>query len=288
MAKFSSSSATRSVVDKYKFKFSKSLGQNFLTDDATVDKIINGANITDEDYIIEVGPGIGTLTHEMSKRAKKVVAIEIDKKLIPILEDTLSECENAEVVNADIMKLNIKELIDEKFQGNKVKLVANLPYYITTPIVMKFLEENIPVTDIVVMVQKEVAQRINAVPSTKDFGALSVAVQYYCDTDIVAKVPRHMFYPQPNVDSIVIGLRVRPYKKYQVENEDMFFAVVKASFGQRRKTLLNSLSSMGVLDKETIRKILAKVEIQETRRGETLSLEEFAKLSNEIFSQTKN
>lgn len=282
MDRLSSHRATKDIVDKHGFKFSKSLGQNFLIDDNVIDKIIDGARVKEGDKVIEVGPGIGTLTREMAKRAEKVVAVEIDKNLIPILKETLADFDNTEVVNEDILKVDINKLVDEKLSGGPVKLIANLPYYITTPIVMKFLEEDIPVTDIVVMVQKEVADRMNAVPSTKDYGALSVAVQYYCDTEIVAKAPRHMFIPQPKVDSTVIGLHIREEKKYKADNEQLFFKTVKAAFGQRRKTLLNSLSSMGVLDKSKIKEVLAEAGIDEKRRGETLSIEEFANLSNII------
>jgi len=282
MDRLSSHRATKDIVDKHGFKFSKSLGQNFLIDDNVIDKIIDGARVKEGDKVIEVGPGIGTLTREMAKRAEKVVAVEIDKNLIPILKETLADFDNTEVVNEDILKVDINKLVDEKLSGGPVKLIANLPYYITTPIVMKFLEEDIPVTDIVVMVQKEVADRMNAVPSTKDYGALSVAVQYYCDTEIVAKAPRHMFIPQPKVDSTVIGLHIRAEEKYKADNEQLFFKTVKAAFGQRRKTLLNSLSSMGVLDKAKIKEVLAEAGIDEKRRGETLSIEEFANLSNII------
>ena len=278
----SSHRATKEVVNKHNFKFSKSLGQNFLIDDNVIDRILEGARLSETDKIIEVGPGIGTLTREMGKVAENVVSIEIDKTLIPILQETLADLDNVEVVNEDILKVDVQGLIKEKLSGGPVKLVANLPYYITTPIVMKFLEEDIPVTDIVVMVQKEVADRMNAKPSTKDYGALSVAVQYYCDTEIVAKAPRHMFVPQPNVDSIVIGLHVRDEKKYVVDNEDIFFKTVKASFGQRRKTLLNSLGGLGFLSKDQIKEALKAANIDEKRRGETLSIDEFANLSNEI------
>ena len=282
MDRLSSHRATKEVVNKHNFKFSKSLGQNFLIDDNVIDRILEGARLSETDRIIEVGPGIGTLTREMGKVAENVVAIEIDKTLIPILKETLADLDNVEVVNEDILKVDVQGLINEKLNGGPVKLVANLPYYITTPIVMKFLEEDIPFTDIVVMVQKEVADRMNAKPSTKDYGALSVAVQYYCDTEIVAKAPRHMFVPQPNVDSIVIGLHVRDEKKYVVDNEDIFFKTVKASFGQRRKTLLNSLGGLGFLSKDEIREALQAANIDEKRRGETLSIDEFANLSNEI------
>lgn len=285
MDRLSSHKATKKVVEKHGFKFSKSLGQNFLIDDNVIDRILAGARLSEGDKIIEVGPGIGTLTREMGKVADQVVAIEIDKTLIPILQETLSDLENVEVINQDILKVNVEELVKEKLSGGPVKLVANLPYYITTPIVMKFLEENIPVTDIVVMVQKEVADRMNAGPGTKDYGALSVAVQYYCETEIVAKAPRHMFIPQPNVDSTVIGLHVRPERKYHVDNEEIFFKTVKASFGQRRKTLLNALGRLGFLSKDEIKEVLAEANIDEKRRGETLTIEEFATLSNKVNSR---
>ena len=282
MDRLSSHQATKEVVQKHNFKFSKSLGQNFLIDTNVIDRILEGARVKEGDYVIEVGPGIGTLTKEMGRSAEKVVAIEIDKTLIPILEETLEDFPNIEAINQDILKVNVQELVKEKLNGGPVKLVANLPYYITTPIVMKFLEEDIPVTDIVVMVQKEVADRMNAKPNTKDYGALSVAVQYYCDTEIVAKAPRHMFMPQPNVDSTVIGLHVREEQIYHVDNEDIFFKTVKASFGQRRKTLLNSLGGLGFLSKDQIKEALKEANIDEKRRGETLSIEEFASLSNAV------
>ena len=282
MDRLSSHKATKEVVQKHNFKFSKSLGQNFLIDTNVIDRILEGARVQEGDYVIEVGPGIGTLTKEMGRTAEKVVAIEIDKTLIPILEETLADFPNIEVINQDILKVDVQELVKAKLNGGPVKLIANLPYYITTPIVMKFLEEDIPVTDIVVMVQKEVADRMNAQPNRKDYGALSVAVQYYCDTEIVAKAPRHMFMPQPNVDSTVIGLHVREEKKYNVDNEDIFFKTVKASFGQRRKTLLNSLGGLGFLSKDQIKIALQEANIDEKRRGETLSIEEFASLSNAV------
>lgn len=285
--RLSSHKATMEIVKKHDFKFTKSLGQNFLIDDNIIDKIVDGSLAGQGDKVIEVGPGIGTLTRELASRSEKVMVVEIDKKLIPILGDTLSDFDNVTIVNEDIMKADIKDLIDKNLDGGPVKLVANLPYYITTPIIMRFLEEDINVNDIVVMVQKEVAERMNANPGKKDFGALSVAVQFYCDTEIVAKVPRHLFVPQPNVDSIVIALRVRPERKYKVEDEDLFFKIVKASFGQRRKTLLNSLTSMGILDKTDISAVLSVAGIDEKRRGETLSLEEFARLSDCMHSRIK-
>ena len=285
--RLSSHSATMDLVKRHGFKFTKSLGQNFLIDDNIVDKIVAGAGIGPSDKIIEVGPGIGTLTREMASRAGALMAVEIDKNLIPILADTLGDFENVKIVNEDIIKADIRGLIDENLSGGPVKLVANIPYYITAPIIMRLLEEDINVTDIVVMVQKEVAERMNAQPGGKDFGALSVAVQFYCDTEIVAKVPRHLFVPQPNVDSIVIALRVRPERKYRVDNEDLFFKVAKAAFGQRRKTLLNSIASMGNLSKDMVKEALEEAGIDPKRRGETLSLDEFANLSNVIGNKLK-
>lgn len=283
--KLSSHKATMDVVKKHDFKFTKSLGQNFLIDSNIVDKIIEGANISSNDRIIEVGPGIGTLTRELANKADKLAVIEIDKRLIPILEENLSEFYNVSIINQDIMKTDINKIIEENLDGCEVKLVANLPYYITTPIVMRFLEEKINVTDIVVMVQKEVADRMNAAPGKKDYGALSIAVQYYCDTQIISKVPRYLFVPQPKVNSMVIALRVRREKKYDVLDEKLFFNIVKAAFGQRRKTLLNSIFSMGIFDKLEISEILRDVCIDEKRRGETLNIEEFAKLSNHMYKK---
>ncbi|OPJ55069.1 16S rRNA (adenine(1518)-N(6)/adenine(1519)-N(6))-dimethyltransferase RsmA [Alkalithermobacter paradoxus] len=285
MERLSTPKATKEIVEKYGFKFSKSLGQNFLINSNIIDKIVDGAQISPGDYVIEVGPGIGTLTREMASIAKKVVAVEIDKTLLPILDETLKDSPNVEVVNEDILKCDIQKLVDEKLEGGPVKLVANLPYYITTPIVMKFLEENIPVTHIVVMVQKEVADRMKAVPSTKDYGSLSVAVQYYSDVDIVTTVPRSMFMPQPNVESTVIRLKSHKEPKYNVNDKDLFFRVVKASFSKRRKTILNALSTYGLeFSKDDIKESLKEANIEENRRGETLSIEEFVKLAN-VMSQ---
>ena len=242
------------------------------------------------DALIRVDPGssvcavqthcvLRTHLHTWVGKAALTAVCHID----PLFRTRVTgEFDHIEVVNQDILKVDVETLVKEKLDGGPVKLVANLPYYITTPIVMKFLEEDIPVTDIVVMVQKEVADRMNAVPSTKDYGALSVAVQYYCDTEIVAKAPRHMFIPQPNVDSTVIGLHVREERKYPVDNEDIFFKTVKAAFGQRRKTLLNALGGLGFLSKDDIKEVLQMANIDEKRRGETLSIEEFATLANAV------
>lgn len=283
MEKLSSPVKIRYIMDKYGFRFSKSLGQNFLIDANIVDKIVEGAGVTEEDVILEVGPGIGVMTESMAEVAEKVVAVEIDDSLMPVLEETLGHFDNVKVINNDILKVDIKALIKEEFGDKKPKVVANLPYYVTTPIVMRFLEEEIPVSDIVVMIQKEVADRMNAEPNNKNYGALSVAVQYYSETEIVTKVPRSVFMPQPNVDSTVIRLKLRDEPAVQVIDKAIFFMTVRASFGKRRKTLLNALSSSDLgIDKGDIKDLLIASDIEPSRRGETLSIDEFATLSNTI------
>lgn len=276
-------SRTKEIISKYGFRFSKSLGQNFLIDGNIITKICEGAEITEQDGVIEVGPGIGTLTQQLSKYAKKVVAIELDTKLLPILEETLEGIDNVQVINNDILKVDIEKLIEDEFEGLDVKVVANLPYYITTPIIMKLLESRLNIKSISVMIQKEVAMRMNANPGGKDYGALSVAVQYYSDPKIIANVPSSVFIPKPNVDSAVIKLDI--YKKPPVEvlDEKLMFKVVKSAFGQRRKTILNALSGGYLdLDKETIKKVLEIAEIDPQKRGEVLSIEDFAHISDTI------
>ncbi|SDJ82294.1 16S rRNA (adenine(1518)-N(6)/adenine(1519)-N(6))-dimethyltransferase RsmA [Natronincola ferrireducens] len=283
MDKIATPKKTKEIVQQYQFKFSKSLGQNFLIDENILNKIVEGADITKEDYVIEVGPGIGSLTQYIAERAKALTAIEIDKSLIPILQNTLQGYDNVEVIHEDVLKVDIKELIKEKFHGAKVKVIGNLPYYVTTPIIMRFLEEKVPMTSMTIMIQQEVAQRMEAKPSTKDYGALSVAVQYYCNPKILLKVPPSVFIPQPKVDSTVIRLDVLDKPKVHVEKEKLFFATVKDAFGKRRKTLLNALStgSLG-FDKDLVRQALGAAGIDEKRRGETLTIEEFATLANEF------
>lgn len=274
---------TKEVVQKYGFKFSKSLGQNFLIDENILNKIIDGASVTKEDYVIEVGPGIGTLTQALADQAKEVVAVEIDKSLLPILAETLGPCKNVSVVNADVLKLNLHGLIQEKFGGAPVKVIANLPYYVTTPIIMKFLEERVPLKNMVVMIQKEVADRMQAKPGTKDYGALSVAVQYYCEPKIITRVPPSAFIPQPNVESTVIRLTLLESPRVRVKDEEILFQVVRAAFGKRRKTLLNALSSSDLgVDKEQVKDALATSKIEENRRGETLTIEEFGILADSV------
>lgn len=281
MNKIATPKNTKEMVEKHGFHFSKSLGQNFLIDYNIIEKIIQGSNITKEINVIEVGPGIGSLTQGLSEAAKKVVAVEIDKKLIPMLADTLKGYENTKVINEDILKIDLHQLIREEFDGGDIKVIGNLPYYITTPIIMRFLEEKVPIQSITIMIQKEVADRMNAKPGKKDYGALSVAVQYYCTTEIITIVPPSVFIPQPKVDSSVIKLNRLEEPKVKVASEKLFFGVVKDAFGKRRKTLLNALSSGDLqLNKDMVRETLKECGIDEKRRGETLSLEEFAAITN--------
>lgn len=274
-------STIKKIREEYGFRFSKSLGQNFLTDKNIIDEIVDGAGIGQEDTVLEIGPGIGVITYEAAQLAKKVIAVEIDKSLLPILAETLSEYDNVKVINEDILKLDINKLIEDEGMEN-VKIMGNLPYYITTPIIMKILEEGVKALSITIMMQKEVADRIKAGPGTKAYGALSVAVQYYCTVDKVASVPRSVFVPQPNVDSVVLRLNIRSEKAVKLDNEKLFFDCVKAGFGQRRKTLLNSLQKVNGVDKNIVMQSLASAGIEESRRAETLTIEEFALIANEV------
>ncbi len=278
---------TKEIIRKYGFRFSKSLGQNFLVDKNIVKKIIVAAEITREDLIIEIGPGIGTLTQFLAEQAKRVIAIEIDKNLLPILKETLSEYNNVKVIHDDVLKVNFSQLIEEEYKNQSIKVIANLPYYVTTPIVMRFLEEKVPIHSMVLMVQKEVADRMRAIPGTKDYGALSIAVQYYCDVDIVTRVPKTVFIPQPNVGSAVIKLTLLLEPRVHAKDEKLLFDIVKAAFGQRRKILLNALASGLKLEKETIRQALSRSSIEESRRGESLSIEEFANLADAFYEILK-
>lgn len=272
-------STIRDIKDRYGFRLSKSLGQNFLTDKNIIDKIIDATEITDEDLVIEIGPGIGVLTYEAAQKAGKVTAIEIDKNLIPILKDNLSEFDNVEIVNQDVLKTDLNSMIDES-GCKKAKIIGNLPYYITTPIIMAILERRVHADSITVMMQKEVADRIKSKPGSKVYGALSVAVQYYCTVQTVAVVPKEVFYPVPKVDSAVLRLDIRKDKPVELIDEKMFFRCIKAGFGQRRKTLSNSLMGIGDVTKDEVKECLSSVGIDEKRRAETLSLDEFANLAN--------
>lgn len=278
---------TIEILKKYNFTFQKKYGQNFLIDTHVLDKIIRAAEITKDDFVLEIGPGIGTMTQYLARAAGRVAAVEIDRALIPILEDTLSEYENVRIINEDVLKLDIRKLAEEENGGRPIKVVANLPYYITTPIIMGLFEKHVPLKSITVMVQKEVADRMQAVPGTKDYGALSLAVQYYARPYIAANVPPNCFIPRPKVGSAVICLNCYSEPPLQAADEKLMFRIIRASFNQRRKTLANGLSNARdlAIPKELIIKSIEKLGKGADVRGETLTLEEFARLSNYIYDQ---
>ncbi len=282
MRKLSDPQVTIETIKKYEFAFQKRFGQNFLIDEHVINKIIAAADITREDTVLEIGPGIGTMTQYLAERAGRVFAVEIDKNLIPILGETLSEYDNVTVINDDILKVDINRIVEEENGGRPLKVVANLPYYITTPIIMGLFEQHVPLLSITVMVQKEVAERMQAVPGTKDYGALSLAVAYYAKPYIAANVPPNCFIPRPNVGSAVIRLTRYNEPPVQVRDDRLMFKLIRASFGQRRKTLQNGIANSGELDftKEDVRKALAVMGLNENIRGESLGLKEFARLSN--------
>lgn len=284
MATLGNPQETIAVLQKYNFNFQKKFGQNFLIDTHVLDKIIAAAQITKEDMVLEIGPGIGTMTQYLCENAREVVAVEIDKNLIPILEDTLSGYDNVSLINGDILKVDINQIVQEKNNGKPIKVVANLPYYITTPIIMGLFESHVPIENITVMVQKEVADRMQVGPGTKDYGALSLAVQYYAEPYIVANVPPNCFMPRPKVGSAVIRLTRHSEPPVVVKDEAMMFRLVRASFNQRRKTLVNGLSNSPEVTatKEEILQALEKMGMPATVRGETFGLEEFAQLTNLI------
>ena len=282
MATLGTPTATAAVINKYDFHFAKKYGQNFLIDRSMLEKIIDSAEITENDCVLEIGPGIGTMTQYLAERARQVIFVEIDTNLIPILKDTLSSYNNVTIINDDILKVDLNKLVDEYNEGNPIKVVANLPYYITTPIVMGLLEKKVPLESITIMVQKEVADRMQVGPGTKDYGALSLAVQYYSKPEIVAVVPPECFMPRPNVSSSVIRLSLYEEPPVAVQDVNHMFRIIRASFNQRRKTLANGLSndkSLG-LTREDVTNALASMELSETIRGEVLTLEQFAKLSD--------
>lgn len=284
MDKLSNPQKTIEVIQKYEFAFQKKFGQNFLIDGHVLDKIIRSANITKDDFVLEIGPGIGTMTQYLAEAAREVAAVEIDKALIPILEDTLSGYDNITVINEDVLKLDIKQLVMEQNGGRPVKVVANLPYYITTPIIMGLFESHVPIDSITVMVQKEVAQRMQSGPGSKDYGALSLAVQYYAEPYIVANVPPNCFMPRPKVGSAVIRLTTYNEAPIDVKDERLMFRIIRASFNQRRKTLVNGLNNSPEISisKEVIAEAIAELGVSPTIRGEALTLKEFARLSNII------
>lgn len=282
---------TKEILKKYGFSFKKSLGQNFLIDTNILNRIVDFAELTDNSGAIEIGPGIGALTEQLAKRSKKVTAFEIDQRLLPILADTLSPYDNVKIIHEDILKANVGQVIAEEFTDiQDLMVVANLPYYVTTPIILKLLSENLPIRGIVCMLQKEVADRIAAKPSTKEYGSLSIAIQYYTTAETVMIVPKTVFMPQPNVDSAVIRLTKREKPIVEVRDEDFLFTITRASFAQRRKTILNNLSSQlpdGKAKKEQIIEALVQTGIDPTRRGETLTIEEFGHLSDALLDTFK-
>ncbi|MBB2181308.1 16S rRNA (adenine(1518)-N(6)/adenine(1519)-N(6))-dimethyltransferase RsmA [Lachnospiraceae bacterium MD1] len=284
MAELGNPKNTIEILNKYKFVFQKKFGQNFLIDTHVLDKIIQAADITKDDFVLEIGPGIGTLTQYLCEHAREVVAVEIDKMLIPILSDTLSKYNNVTVIHQDVLKLDLNALVQEKNQGKPIKVVANLPYYITTPIIMDLFERHLPLINITVMVQKEVADRMQAVPGTKDYGALSLAVQYYAKPYIAANVPPNCFMPRPNVGSAVINLTLHTQAPVQVSDEKLLFQMIRASFNQRRKTLVNGLNNSSELpfSKERISNAIKEIGLSENVRGEALTLEQFAQLANAL------
>ncbi|GGP11536.1 16S rRNA (adenine(1518)-N(6)/adenine(1519)-N(6))-dimethyltransferase RsmA [Oceanobacillus neutriphilus] len=281
-------SRTKELLNKYGFAFKKSLGQNFLIDVNVLENIIHQAGITKETGAIEIGPGMGALTEQLAIHADRVVAFEIDQRLLPILEETLADYDNVEVILEDILKADVEEVIKTHFgEDQEIHVVANLPYYITTPILMKLVRDRLPVTSLTVMIQKEVAERMAAVPNTKSYGSLSIAVQYYTEARVVLNVPKQVFMPQPNVDSSVLKLVMRKEPPVQVDNEDFFFELIQASFAQRRKTLRNNLNRFlqEKLEKHQVEILLEEASIDGGRRGETLTIEEFAALANKVYRE---
>lgn len=287
MAALANPGNTITILKKYQFNFQKKYGQNFLINTHILEKIIEAAQITENDCVLEIGPGIGTMTQYLCEAAKKVIAVEIDSSLIPILNETLSAYDNVEVLNKDILKTNIAALANEYNSGNPIKVVANLPYYITTPIIMQLFESHVPIDSVTIMVQKEVADRMQTGPGSKEYGALSLAVQYYAQPEIITNVSPDCFMPQPKVGSAVIRLKRHEKPPVEVKNEKLLFQVIRASFNQRRKTLANGLNNFGAfsIGKEGLQACIEELGIPANIRGEALSLEQFARLSNLIFDK---
>ena len=282
MSNLSNISTIKNILSKYGFSFSKSLGQNFLINPSVCPKMAEYCTSNPEGGVIEIGPGIGVLTYELAKRAKKVVAIELDKRLLPVLDDTLGEFDNVKVINGDVLKMDINKIIDDEFAGMSVSICANLPYYITSPIIMKLLEENVNIESLTVMVQKEAADRICALPGSRNSGAISLAVNYYSEPRILFQVSKGSFMPAPKVDSSVIKLNIRKNPPVNVENRDLLFKVIKAGFSQRRKTLVNCLSSSFGLEKSALVPVLEKGGLNPSIRAEALTLQDFAFICNEL------
>lgn len=288
--KLTNPSELKTVIERHGFSFTKSLGQNFLIDENVLKKIVSGSGINKDWGVLEVGPGAGTLTRELANAAGKVVAVEIDKRLMPLLFDTLDGLDNVEVINEDIMKVDLARLIAKNFSGMPVAVVANLPYYITTPIIMGILENELPVRSLTVMIQKEVAERMLANPGGKDYGALSAAVQFFTEPRLVCRAEPHCFMPQPNVASVVIRLEVLKKPKVEVKNRDFMFTLIKSAFGQRRKTLVNALSKSPYIniEKNSVLNALSQLGIDINIRGERLSLQEFARISDLLSKEDFN
>lgn len=281
---------TIAVLNKYRFVFQKKYGQNFLIDTHVLDKIIRAAQIGADDFVVEIGPGIGTMTQYLAAAARQVTAIEIDKALIPILEETLEGYDNVTILNEDVLKVDIRGLVEEQNNGEPIKVVANLPYYITTPIIMGLFESDVPLESVTVMVQKEVADRMKTGPGSKDYGALSLAVQYYARPELIANVPPNCFMPRPGVGSAVIKLTRHENPPVQVEEEAFLFQVIRAAFNQRRKTLVNSLNNALdiAVSKEAAAKVLEEMGLSPSIRGEALTLEQFAELGNRLWERLQS
>lgn len=287
MESLGNATKTIEILQKYNFKLQKKFGQNFLIDNNILEKIIDAAEITKEDCVLEIGPGIGTMTRYLAERAKNVIAVEIDNNLIPILQDTLKDHQNIKIIHSDILKVDINRIVEEENGGKPVKVVANLPYYITTPIIMALFENHVAMQSITIMVQKEVADRMQAGPGSKDYGALSLAVQYYARPEVITRVPASCFLPKPNVDSTVIRLTKYETPPVEIKDEAFLFAIIRAAFNQRRKTLVNALSNAAIpgVNKENITEALQKMGLSLVVRGEALNLEQFSELSNLLFSR---
>lgn len=286
--KLYTTSTIHDIQQQFGFRLSKSLGQNFLVDKNIRDKIVEDSMIGPDDLVIEIGPGVGVLTQLLAAKANKVIAIEIDRNLIPILQETLAEYPNTEIVNEDVLRCDLNQLVAANHPKGAVRFVGNLPYYITTPIIMKILEDRVPADSITIMVQKEVADRLMASPGRKAYGAITCSVQYYCQVVKVASAPRDVFYPKPNVDSVVLRLDIRKESPVKLNEEAAFFATIKAGFGQRRKTLHNAITGLYGMDKKTAGSVLEKAGIEASRRAETLNIQEFATLANRITEEVKS
>lgn len=277
MKKLYSPKIVKEIIDLYDFNFKKSLGQNFLIDKNFVDKIVDAADIENQN-VLEIGPGIGTITYEMAKLAKKVVAIEIDQSLVPILDENLEEFANAKVINQDILKTDLKKLVEEEFNGESFKVVSNLPYYITTPIIEMLITTGLPCDDMTIMVQKEVAERMVASESDKEYSSLSLFIKFYTEAEVITNLPKSVFMPQPKIDSTILNLKLRIYDENV--NQDLLFKLVRAGFNKRRKTILNSMSD--VIEKDRLKEAFAKVNLAENLRAENLSIDDFINLTNEL------